>query len=119
MPAPPAGQVERVLQDLSLASLQAAFKVEETRLANIPWKPATTSGPRYFYCGGSYDMGPRDEILRKVDALNEAPAVFARRRALEGEGIFARVICYDEPLFCHAFTYVEYDDKGRSVLKGD
>jgi hypothetical protein len=119
MSAPSAEQVERILQDLSLESLRAAFKAEEARLADIPPRPISKGRRAYFYNGGSYAMGPRDEILPKVNSLNDEAAVSARRRALERDGIFARVVCYDEPLFCHAFTCVEYDDKGRRVLKGD
>jgi hypothetical protein len=119
MTAPSAELVDRVLRDMSIDSLRAAFKAEEARLASIPRQPWSKGGRTYFYSGGSYAMGDRDEILRKVEAFNEVPAVAARRRVLESNGIFARVICYDEPLFCHAFTYVEYDDQGRHVLKGD
>ena len=120
MPPAPSEQVALLVQSLSLQALRAAYETEERRLQKVAFRSNSRNGLSYFYMPGMFAFGwSADEIRPAVDALNSAQPVLARRQALEAEGIFARVVCYDEPGRSHGALFVEYDERGARVLKGN
>ena len=79
------------------------------------------NGRFYFYSDAYEFAGTEKEKVElgvEAHALNGLRSIAKRRSELAANGVFANVVCSSEPGFDILALYVEFDERGRRLLKG-
>ncbi len=110
MTAPSPELIADTVTRLTLESLREGFKKQSR-------ETTSSSGLNYFYNAFHVGAGSENDAKAAVEIINNDPAVAEQRRALERDGIFAKMVSYFE-FSWHIALFVEYDDRGRKILMG-